>query len=126
MTATKKIPAKRPRSREPFVWALFSAGGTLAALVLPAVAAILWIAVPLGWLEAPSREALFARLGNPLVRLGLFALVTTALFHWGHRFRYTLYDGLQLYHLWGLIAVVCYGGATAGTLIAAYFLATFG
>jgi fumarate reductase subunit D len=114
------------RSREPLVWALFSAGGTLGALFLPALAAILWLAAPLGWVELPSHDVLRARLGHPLVRLGLFVLVATALFHWGHRFRYTLYDGLQLYHLWGLIAAVCYGGATLGTLLAAYLLATFG
>lgn len=114
------------RSREPFFWALFSAGGMLAALFLPALAVLLWFAVPLGWVELPSHGELVARLSHPLVRLGLFALVATCFFHWGHRFRYTLYDGLQLHHLWGLIAVVCYGGATVGTLVAAYLLATFG
>jgi succinate dehydrogenase subunit D len=113
------------RSREPFFWGLFSAGGTLAALFFPALAIVLWFALPLGW-AAPSYGELVARLGHPLVRLGLFALVATALFHWGHRFRYTLYDGLQLHHLYGLIAVVCYGGATAGTLVAAYLLWNFG
>lgn len=113
------------RSREPFFWALFSAGGTLAALLLPALAVLLWFAVPLGWVTAPSHAELAARFGHPLVRLGLFVLVTGCLFHWGHRFRYTLYDGLQLYHLWGLIAAVCYGGAVAGTLAAAYLLGTF-
>jgi fumarate reductase subunit D len=35
-----------------------------------------------------------------------------ALYHWAHRFRYTLYDGLQLYHLNQLIAVLTYGVAT--------------
>jgi len=114
------------RSREPFFWALFSGGGTLAALFFPALAIVLWFALPLGWVAPPSYGELVARLGHPLVRLGLFALVATALFHWGHRFRYTLYDGLQLHHLYGLIAVVCYGGATAGTLAAAYLLWNFG
>jgi fumarate reductase subunit D len=42
------------RSREPFFWVLFTSGGMLAALVLPALVALLWIAQPLGWIEIPS------------------------------------------------------------------------
>ena len=112
------------RSREPFFWALFSGGGTLAALFFPALAIVLWFALPLGWVELPSYGELVARLGHPLVRLGLFALVATALFHWGHRFRYTLYDGLQLKHLTALIAVLCYGTAFIGSAMAGYTLWT--
>ena len=44
---------------------------------------------------------------------------------WAHRFRFTLYDGLQLNHLYGLIAVLSYGGATVLTLIAAYVFWNF-
>ena len=51
-----------------------------------------------------------------------WALVSLSMFHWAHRFRFTLYDGLQLYHLAPLIAVICYGGATAVTLAAALVL----
>jgi fumarate reductase subunit D len=113
------------RSREPFFWSLFSAGGMLAALALPALAALLWLAWPLGWLAAPAHAELAGRLGHPLVRLALFAFITLALFHWAHRFRFTLYDGLQLSHLWGLIATVTYGGATLLMLLAGYLLWTF-
>jgi len=113
------------RSNEPFFWALFSGGGMLAALCLPAVALLMWFAVPLGWVEAPAYEALVARLGHPLLRLVLFVFITLCLFHWGHRFRFTLYDGLQLKHLFGLIATICYGGAAALSLVAAYVLWTF-
>ena len=108
--------------KEPFFWALFSSGGMLAALVLPALAAFWWLAIPLGWAAAPGHPELLARLGHPLARLGLWILVLLSMFHWAHRFRYTLYDGLQLYHLAALIAVVCYGGAAAVTLTAAYLL----
>lgn len=111
--------------REPFFWMLFSGGGTLGAMLLPALAAILWFAIPLGWVEPPSHQVLAERIGHPLVRLGLFALVATALFHWGHRFRYTLYDGLQLHHLYGMIAIICYGGATLGTVAAGWLLWSF-
>lgn len=113
------------RGLEPFFWTLFSSGGMLAALVLPAVVFLLWVAAPLGWVEAPSHAALAERLAHPLVRSALFVLIALALFHWAHRFRYTLYDGLQLGHLYGLIATVCYGGAAALTAAAAWVLASF-
>jgi fumarate reductase subunit D len=44
------------------------------------------------------------------------------LFHWAHRFRYTLYDGLQIKHLNEVITVFCYGGAIIGTALAGYVL----
>ena len=97
------------RSNEPFFWALFSSGGMLTALVFPGLFLLLFLAAPLGWMEAPSHGELVEKLRHPLARLGLFVLVTLAFCHWGHRFRFTLYDGLQLKHLFGLIAVICYG-----------------
>ena len=42
-----------------------------------------------------------------LVLLGLFVVL---LVHSAHRFRYTLYDGLQI-KAKGLTALLCYGGA---------------
>jgi fumarate reductase subunit D len=79
------------RSNEPFLWSLFSAGGVVAAMLIPVLLFLFGLAFPLGWLEA-------------------------------HRFRFTLYDGLQIKHLNEIIAVVCYGGAIAGTALAAYLL----
>jgi len=96
----------------------------VTALVLPALVALLWIAVPLGWADAP-RDRLIELLRSPLSRLALFGFVTLSLFHWAHRFRYTLYDGLQLYHLNQLIAAVTYGIATLLTLVAGAILWTF-
>jgi len=110
------------RSNEPFFWALFSAGGTMAAFLFPAIAVVLWVAPGLGWTEPMSRDQLLSLLQPTWVRFGLWLFITLSLFHWGHRFRFTLYDGLQLKHLFGLIATVCYGGATALTLLAAYTL----
>jgi fumarate reductase subunit D len=52
----------------------------------------------------------------------MFFLCMLSLFHWAHRFRYTLYDGLQLKHLNEVINVFCYGGAMAGSVWAAYLL----
>ena len=59
---------------------------------------------------------------HPVTQLTLLGLCTLSLFHWAHRFRHTLYDGLQIKHLNELIAVVCYGGALIGSGAAAYLL----
>ena len=112
------------RSREPFLWALFSSGGMLSALVWPAVIFVLWIAQPLGWIEPASHNDLLDLLRHPIARLVLFVLVFLSLFHWAHRFRFTLYDGLQLYHLHRLVAVVTYGAATLLTIMAGYVVWT--
>jgi len=42
-------------------------------------------------------------ISHPLTRVVLFAVCSLSLFHWAHRFRYTLYDGLQIKHLNELI-----------------------
>lgn len=99
------------RPKEPFLWALFSGGGMLAALLLPALFAVLFVAAPAGWIDSVPFEALSGLFLHPLTRLLLFGLVTLCLFHGAHRFRYTLYDGMQLYHLNALIAFLTYGMA---------------
>jgi fumarate reductase subunit D len=108
--------------KTPFLWTLFGAGGTLAALLYPVHLFLTGLAFPLGWLDAPGYEELLGLAGYPLVRLYLFVLISLPLFHWAHRFRYTLYDGLSLKHLTAVIVVGCYGGALGGTLLAVYLL----
>ena len=110
------------RSIEPLLWLLFSAGGVLAALVIPIVLFLFGLAFPLGWITPPDHEHLLAVLRHPLTRVGVFSLAMLSLFHWAHRFRYTLYDGLQIKHLNELISVLCYGGATVGSIGAGYVL----
>ena len=110
------------RSPEPFLWMLFSAGGVLAALMIPVLLFLFGVAFPLGWLAPPSHEHLLALIRHPLARVVLFVLCALSLFHWAHRFRYTLYDGLQIKHLNELINWFCYGGATAGSAVAGYLL----
>ena len=78
---------------------LFSAGGVLSALLMPSLVFLFGIAFALGWLSPPSHAHLLAVVSHPLTRLVLLALCTLSLFHWAHRFRYTLYDGLQIKHL---------------------------
>ncbi|MBV8550191.1 MAG: hypothetical protein JOY54_02745 [Acidobacteriaceae bacterium] len=110
------------RSNEPFLWLLFSAGGMLAAILIPIHVFLFGLAFPLGWLHGPSYQSLLELLKQPLTRLYFFVLCTLSLFHWAHRFRYTLYDGLQIKHLDELINTFCYGGAALGTVLAAYLL----
>ncbi len=110
------------RSITPFLWLLFSAGGTVAALLFPVHVLLTGLAVPLGWLEAPSYESVRGLVRNPVAQLYLFVFISLPLFHWAHRFRYTLYDGLQLKHLTALVAVLCYGTAVLGTAMTAYLL----
>jgi len=115
MAATK-------RSIEPLLWVLFSAGGVLAALLIPVLLLLFGVAFPLGWLTPPTYEHLLAVIGHPISRVVLFLLCMLSLFHFAHRFRYTLYDGLQIKHLNELINTVCYGGAIAGSIVAGYLL----
>ena len=112
----------RKRSNEPILWVLFSAGGVAAAFMIPILLFLLFVAFPLGWMKPPSYEGLLALVRLPLTRLVLFALCFLALFHWAHRFRYTLYDGLQSKHLNQLIFPFCYGGAIIGSALAGYIL----
>ncbi len=109
---------KRPI--EPLLWGLFSAGGVVAALLMPVHLFLFGLAIPLGWLEPPSFEGLQSLAAHPLARLYLFVLCSLPLFHWAHRFRFTLYDGLQIKHLNEVISAVCYGGAILGTFVAGY------
>ena len=110
------------RSNEPFLWMLFSAGGVVSAMLMPIHLFLFALAIPLGWVDPPSYDSLLALLRHPITRMYLFVFCSLPLFHWAHRFRFTLYDGLQIKHLNELINIFCYGGAVLGTLIAAYLL----
>src|SRR5690349_6006690 len=107
---------------EPFVWLLFSAGGVVAALVLPVLLVLFGVAIPLGWVHAPDHAHLLGVLHNVLGRLGLFGVCALALVHAAHRLRFTVEHGLQLRRHDAAIATVCYGGALVGIAAAAYLL----
>ena len=115
----------RRREPIPLFWGLFSAGGMAAALALPALAGFFWFAIPLGWVEPSALGEAMARLEHPLARIALFGFLTLCFFHWAHRFRYTLYDGLQLGHLYGLIATLTYGVAAGLSVVAGVVLWSF-
>jgi fumarate reductase subunit D len=110
------------RDPEPLLWLLFSGGGMVAALMLPAVLFLFGLAFPLGWVAPPSYEGFANLVANPLARLGILGVCVLSLFHWAHRFRYTLYDGLQIKHLNEIINLVCYGGVAVVSVLAAYLL----
>ena len=111
------------KSNEPIWWSLFSAGGVVAAFLVPVLILITGIAWPLGLLPGDALQfaKMQALLSHPLTRVFCFVLISLPLFHWAHRFRFTLVDvGLKSIHT--LIAVLCYGAAIAGTIAAAVIL----
>jgi fumarate reductase subunit D len=103
----------KTRSKEPFWWLLFSGGMMLDALAMPALIVITGLLVALGLVSGNVR-GLFL---NPLVRIGLFVLISLTFFHAAHRLHFTLADfGLRSAR--GALAFICYGAAIAGTLVA--------
>ena len=121
------VPTSPPIKRriEPLVWLTFSGGGVLAAIFLPILAVLFGFAVPLGWVSAPDHDHLAAVIGHPLTRLVLFGMFVAMLVHSAHRFRYTLYDGLQV-KAKRTLAVLCYGSAFVGSVAAAVILISAG
>jgi fumarate reductase subunit D len=113
---------KQRRPIEPLLWLLFSAGGVMSALFAPVILLLFGLAFPLGWLQPPGSERMLVVAGHPLARLVIFGVCSLSLFHWAHRFRYTLYDGLQIKHLNEAINAACYGGAILGTVAAAWLV----
>ena len=103
------------RRIEPLVWLMFSGGGVMAAVLLPVLAVLFALALPLGWVSRPDHGHLVSLFGNPLTQLVLTVVFVLMLVHSAHRFRYTLYDGLQV-KMKRTIAVLCYGAAVAGAL----------
>jgi fumarate reductase subunit D len=114
----------KKRTNDPFWWTLFGAGGTFSAFFIPVHVLLFGIAFPLGWIDAPGYESLLELVQHPVSRIYLFALISLSLFHWAHRFRYTLYDGLMLKHLEIYIVIFCYGAAIIGTVIAGMLVFT--
>jgi len=109
------------KSNEPIWWSLFSAGGMVAAMILPILIIITGILVPFGL--AGDDPLNFERIHtavaqNSYVKLILFIVINLPLFHWAHRFRFTLVD-VGLKSMSTLISILCYGGAIAGTIVSA-------
>ena len=109
-------------------WSLFAAGGMAAAVLIPALIFITGIALPfveigafpdlvtplgsVGW-----RQVAFSLLGKLVLSVG----ISLPLFHCAHRIVHTSKDlGRHAAH--GLIAVIFYGAAIAGTGFAGWLL----
>ncbi|TDD45331.1 fumarate reductase subunit D [Nonomuraea terrae] len=108
----------RKRTPEPYLWLLFSGGGVVAALVLPVLVLLFGVLMPLGVVDWPAAAHLRALVDHVLVRVALAAVVVLCLFHAAHRLRFTSEELLGLGRFDRLIAVVCYGGALAGGIVA--------
>ena len=108
------------KSNEPIWWSLFSAGGVVAAFLIPLHIFLMGLAWPMG-LVSLEFDKVQALLANPLVRLYCFVLISLPLFHWAHRFRFILVH-LGLKNIKTLLAVLCYGAAIAGTVVAGVML----
>ena len=119
-SGTATVPRMR-FSIYPFIWLAFSGGGVMAAIFMPILAFLFALAFPLGWIDPPTHGQLLAVVGHPLTFLVLLGIFPVILIHAAHRFRYTLYDGLQVKHR-GAVALLCYGGALAGSFATLVFL----
>jgi fumarate reductase subunit D len=110
---------------EPVWWALFGAGGMVAALILPIMIYLFGIALPLGSFPFDSYSPVRMQnlLGNWLVKLFLLVIITLPLFHWAHRFRYFLFD-LGIRGGRQPIAVICYGLAVVLSVVAVITIIT--
>ena len=109
------------KSNEPIWWSLFSAGGMVAAMIFPILIIITGILVPfgLGGENPLNFERIHTAVAhNNYVKLIFFIVISLPLFHWAHRFRFTLVD-VGLKSISTLISILCYGGAIAGTIISA-------
>lgn len=110
-------------SREAFWWSLFSAGGVLAALFLPAIILVTGLLLP--FFSGQDVDAVCGRLHAFLsmwwVRGLIFVVVFLSLFHCFHRIRHILMD-LGLRHASTTLSFCCYGSAAIGTVLIAMFL----
>lgn len=106
------------KSNEPFWWSLFSAGGVLAAFLTPVLILLTGIAAQLNWLPPDTLAYSHVQplVSSPLTKLVLLGLISLSLFHWAHRFLFTLVD-LGLHSARTLIAVLCYGAAIVGSAL---------
>jgi succinate dehydrogenase subunit D len=124
------LSAQVPREQKPalghlFWWFMFSQGGVIAALLIPAHVLVQGILGPLG-IPVVDRhyDTWISILGNPLVKLYLLVLIAFAFFHFAHRLRYLLVD-IGVPAAKSIPAqVLFYGGAVAVTLFTVWVLVT--
>ncbi len=110
------------KRNEPVFWFLFGAGGVIAAFLVPIHIVLTGIVGPAGGLgSALEYERVLALVSHPVSKLYLMALISLPLFHWAHRFRFTVVD-LGLRASKRAIAFACYGSAAIGSILSALVL----
>ena len=62
------------------LWFLFSAGGTVAALLFPLHVLVTGLLIPLGWIDVPGYDSVVSLVSHPLARAYLFVLISLPLF----------------------------------------------
>lgn len=108
------------RSNKPIFWALFGAGGMLAALAGPALVFITGIAAPLGTVDL-GYERIARLAGDAFGKLLIIVVIGLFLFHGCHRLYHCLHDfGI---HVGPGLKAAFHGFAFAGTVAAAALLA---
>ena len=108
------------RSNKPIFWGLFAAGGTLAAFLAP-VLILLFLLTALGFApDLLSYKQMHAFAAHWFGKLFLWGVISLFLWHAAHRLRVTLHDfGLRQD---GLVAIVVYLVAAAGTVLSLLYL----
>ena len=99
-------------SNEPFFWSMFSAGGMVAAMVIPALIIVTGFLLPAG---AVDFDRLHAVLTNPIGRFIVLGVAFLVFAHAAHRLRHTVVD-LGVTQLRLQIAVAIYGLALIGVI----------
>ena len=81
----------------------------VAAMVLPVLIVITGILMPFGLAgdDPLNFDRIHSALSQPLIKLIMFTVISLLLFHWAHRFFFTLVD-VGLNSVINLIAVLCY------------------
>ena len=106
---------------EPFWWGMFSAGGVVAAMLIPMHLLVNGLAKPLGLAGSGvgSYETMRELIAHPLAKIYFFVLIVMPLYHAAHRIRFTLHEfGIRRFIV--PLPYLCYGGALLATALAAY------
>lgn len=107
------------RSGEAVWWSLFSAGGVLSALFVPAL--IICTGFILPFRDAAQFERVQLVLANPIAKIVLLGVAAMTFFHSAHRMRHTMIDfGLRRFSIF--LGFVWYAIATGLTALAAVAL----
>ncbi|TMH31052.1 MAG: fumarate reductase subunit FrdD [Betaproteobacteria bacterium] len=115
------------RSNAPVFWALFGAGGMLAALIAPMLVFITGVAVPTGRLlpaDAMSYERMLTLARNGFGKLALLLVVLLFMFHGGLRMYHSLHH--LGFHTGSGAKAVIFGIAVLATIAAAVALLAVG